>query len=157
MHITSAMRLSWRELLRSREVNSSTSTEVGRALASRQGALIAKSPEFDDVFSTAGLGVCSVGMHLPFDLEDKNSFDRRRSIAIRTREAGALVVVELQHVPWIAELTRREAQVAMAARNSMSAKAIARRFDLSPATVSNHLGSVYKKLSITSRLELTQL
>ncbi len=61
--------------------------------------------------------------------------------------------VALEHLP----LTRREREVALLAARGLSSADIAERLTLSVRTVDNHLGSVYRKLDIGGRDELSDL
>ncbi len=54
-----------------------------------------------------------------------------------------------------ASLTGREAQIATLVAARMSNKAIARKLDISPRTVTTHLSNIYRKLEIGSRNDLT--
>lgn len=60
-------------------------------------------------------------------------------------------------LPWLAELDKRETQIALVARNGLSAKEIARQFALSPTTISDHLTRVYRRLAIYSCREFAML
>ncbi len=54
------------------------------------------------------------------------------------------------------QLSRREREVAQAYAKGQSYKEIARGLGLSPATVRTHLRTVYRKLGVTSKIELSQ-
>lgn len=54
------------------------------------------------------------------------------------------------------DLTKREREVAEAYAAGHSYKEIARRIELSPLTVRTHLRTVYRKLGVTSKIELSQ-
>lgn len=82
----------------------------------------------------------------------------RRATALERRIAamgigGAWL---LRDLPPSAPLTRREQQVAQQAAAGRSNRAIATSLGVSPRTVENHLASVYSKLGITGRHELTR-
>lgn len=55
------------------------------------------------------------------------------------------------------ELSQREQEVASAYVGGQSYKEIARTLDIAPATVRTHLRTVFRKLDVTSRTELTQV
>ena len=57
--------------------------------------------------------------------------------------------------PGTEALSAREQEVAEAYRDGQSYKEIARSLEISPATVRTHLRTVYRKLGITSKLELS--
>jgi DNA-binding CsgD family transcriptional regulator len=52
------------------------------------------------------------------------------------------------------ELTGREVEVAALVADRLSNKAIAKRLDISPRTVTTHLSNIYRKLDLRSRSEL---
>lgn len=54
-------------------------------------------------------------------------------------------------------ISERESEVASAYASGQSYKEIARALNLSPATVRTHLRAVYRKLNVTSKIELTQV
>lgn len=51
-------------------------------------------------------------------------------------------------------LTRREAQVVDLIAQGLTARQVARRLDLSPLTVNDHLGAIYRKTDVSGRDEL---
>ncbi len=52
------------------------------------------------------------------------------------------------------ELTGREMQIARAYADGGSYRAVAEVFGISPATVRTHIGTVYRKLGVGSKIEL---
>lgn len=56
--------------------------------------------------------------------------------------------------PGTGALTAREREVAAAVRAGLSNKAIARQLDVSMKTVEFHLGNIYRKLGVTSKVQL---
>jgi len=78
-------------------------------------------------------------------------------------EAGGDTVISIQAataeelLPAVAAwygITPRERQVVRHALEGLAAKSIARRLELSPHTVNDHLGAVYRKLGVSGREEL---
>jgi TolB-like protein/DNA-binding CsgD family transcriptional regulator len=57
----------------------------------------------------------------------------------------------------VARLSRREHEIAVAYAEGESHKQIAARLFLAPSTVRTHLGAVYRKLEVSSKLELLRL
>ena len=55
----------------------------------------------------------------------------------------------------LGSLTERERQVAQAASQGLRNRAIAREFGISEDTVKKHLASIYGKLAIENRVQLT--
>lgn len=77
------------------------------------------------------------------------------------RRTGRFVFAGCEHVyvsfatsTAIAALTATEAEVARMAASGASTSAIARTRRVSERTVANQLASIYRKLGLTSRLEL---
>ena len=58
---------------------------------------------------------------------------------------------------WASGLTEREIEIARAVANGASNKEIASQFDITERTVKAHLGSVFEKLKLRDRLQLTLL
>jgi len=79
----------------------------------------------------------------------------RRSTALAAHCEGA-VTPGLIHADTVVPLTRREREIARLAAEGLSSKDIADRVHLSVRTVDNHLQSVYSKLGVTSRADLSK-
>lgn len=58
---------------------------------------------------------------------------------------------------WASGLTEREVEIARAVATGASNKEIAARFDITERTVKAHLGSIFDKLKLRDRLQLTLL
>lgn len=76
--------------------------------------------------------------------------------------AGVARVAAQKYAPpepsaWASGLTEREAEVARAVASGASNKEIANRLDITERTVKAHLGSVFDKLKLRDRLQLTLL
>jgi DNA-binding NarL/FixJ family response regulator len=55
-----------------------------------------------------------------------------------------------------AQLTTRETEVASLACDGFTDKQIAQRLCISPSTVNNHLKNIFKKMEVTSRVQLAR-
>jgi DNA-binding CsgD family transcriptional regulator len=75
---------------------------------------------------------------------------RRELLAAGGTARGRAVTV-------MVELTAQEAQIARLAADGLSNPEIATRLFLSPRTVQYHLGKVFAKLDITSRIQLSHV
>jgi len=76
--------------------------------------------------------------------------------------AGVARVAAKKYTPpevsvWASGLTEREIEVARAAASGASNKEIAIRLDITDRTVKAHLGSVFDKLKLRDRLQLSLL
>lgn len=76
--------------------------------------------------------------------------------------AGVARVAEKKFTPpalssWASGLTEREVEVARAVASGASNKEIASRLDITERTVKAHLGSIFDKLKLRDRLQLTLL
>lgn len=56
---------------------------------------------------------------------------------------------------WASHLTEREVEIARTVATGASNKEIAARFDITERTVKAHLGSIFEKLKVRDRLQLT--
>ncbi len=54
------------------------------------------------------------------------------------------------------ELSAREMQIAEAYAEGSSYKELARTFGISPGTVRTHLGTIFRKLGVTTKIELAR-
>jgi DNA-binding CsgD family transcriptional regulator len=106
----------------------------------------------------------------------RGAFGRRADVEMKTggsatlhahsmpmRDGGLVTVLELQpehpsvRADALARLSPREAQVATSVVEGLSDREIAEHLVLSPHTVSQHVGSIYRKLGVGSRVELTRV
>lgn len=71
---------------------------------------------------------------------------RDRALAFPARDGAA---------PPVEELTRREREIAELAEQGLSNREIAARLAISQATVARHIANIFRKLSISSRRQLT--
>jgi DNA-binding CsgD family transcriptional regulator len=91
----------------------------------------------------------------------RTSFERLGAAPWSDRARRELVAggspVEPAKPPWSALMTPQELQVARTVAEGVTNKEAAAALFLSPKTVEFHLGSVYRKLGIRSRTQLTRL
>tara|TARA_R110002167_G_scaffold163058_5_gene359777 strand:+ start:720 stop:1649 length:930 start_codon:yes stop_codon:yes gene_type:complete len=76
---------------------------------------------------------------------------------IQSEQLGDLFRLSIREQSPIDKLTLREQQVVEGVTQGLSFKQIAKKLDLSPSTVSNHLYRIYQKLNINNRSELADL
>lgn len=81
----------------------------------------------------------------------------RRGEAISARPFTDCIVLTVKGVPLAERLTRREYEVVQLFGAGKRYQEIARRCGLAPTTVRNVLQKAYRKLSVNSKFELTQL
>jgi DNA-binding CsgD family transcriptional regulator len=83
---------------------------------------------------------------------------RRRAAVLRERASGILrifgVAPEREPSASLAQLTRREEEVADLVARGLSNAAVARQLSLSPATVASHMSHILDKLGFSSRVEI---
>lgn len=92
-------------------------------------------------------------LHLAVDMMTDMGIDAFRDRAVRELRATGEKVHNRRVEP-PGDLTPQEAQVARFARDGLSNPEIGARLFLSPRTIEWHLGHVFAKLGITSRMEL---
>jgi len=127
-------------------------------LRSDAAALVALAAEFTELGLTArALATAGRARATAAATGDRHAVRDASSLARRMRSsdnARELAIDALDGTRGTAGLSRRESQVAALAGASLSDREIAARLVLSVRTVESHLASVYRKLGITSRLEL---
>ena len=78
-------------------------------------------------------------------------------IILHSEHLGDLFRLSVRESSAIDKLTLREQQVVEGVTQGLSFKQIAKKLELSPSTVSNHLYRIYIKLNISNRSELADL
>jgi len=94
---------------------------------------------------------------LPFPLSLDKEARAIGTLHIESIPLGDLFRVSIRPSSPIDQLTKREKEVVQGVTKGLSFKQIAKKLDLSPSTVSNHLYRVYQKLNINNRSELADL
>ena len=91
----------------------------------------------------------------PFDTEQNELLVD--DVLIHSEKLGDLYRLSLRECSPIDRLTAREQQVVEGVTQGLSFKQIAKRLELSPSTISNHLYRIYQKLNINNRSELADM
>ena len=89
-------------------------------------------------------------------LDSKKPFVGRR-IAASLQPVNDLWLVSLRHRTPLDGLTPREVDIARRYGLGLSYQDIAEELHISPATVRNHLASIYSKLHVSNKIELSKL
>ena len=79
---------------------------------------------------------------------------RYKPVHFRHEKIGEMSLVFAHRRKLTRQLSKREDQVALMFASGKSYKEIAAELELSPATVRNHIGSIYAKLNVSTKLEL---
>ena len=127
-------------------------------LRSDAATLVALAAELTDLGLTArARSTASRARAAAAATGDRHAVRDASSLTRRMRSddvAGGLAIVGPDGAAHRAGLSRRESEVATLAGTGLTDREIAARLVLSVRTVESHLASVYRKLGITSRLEL---
>ena len=91
----------------------------------------------------------------PFDIRQEEVIVN--NVIIQSEQLGDLFRLSIREQSPIDKLTSREQQVVEGVTQGLSFKQIAKKLDLSPSTVSNHLYRIYQKLNINNRSQLADL
>lgn len=91
----------------------------------------------------------------PFDINQAEVVEGNN--IIHSEKLGDLFRISIRERSPIDKLTLREQQVVDGVTQGLSFKQIAKKLELSPSTVSNHLYRIYQKLNINNRSELADL
>lgn len=123
------------------------------AICDRQGIYHEAEPQFMDLMEHCFAGQDST--RCPFDLHQNEQ--RVADLIVRCQQLGDLYRVSIRECSPLDRLTSREQEVVEGVTQGLSFKQIARKLELSPSTVSNHLYRIYQKLNINNRSELADL
>ena len=93
--------------------------------------------------------------HYPFNVNQTETVIK--NIILYSEKLGDLFRLSVREYSAIDRLTFREQQVVEGVTQGLSFKQVAKKLDLSPSTVSNHLYRIYQKLNISNRAELADL
>tara|TARA_R110001599_G_scaffold120586_1_gene291678 strand:+ start:3481 stop:4416 length:936 start_codon:yes stop_codon:yes gene_type:complete len=91
----------------------------------------------------------------PFDIRQEEVIVN--NVIIQSEQLGDLFRLSIREQSPIDKLTSREQQVVEGVTQGLSFKQIAKKLELSPSTVSNHLYRIYQKLNINNRSQLADL
>jgi DNA-binding CsgD family transcriptional regulator len=93
--------------------------------------------------------------HYPFNVNQTETVIK--NIILYSEKLGDLFRLSVRGYSAIDRLTFREQQVVEGVTHGLSFKQVAKKLELSPSTVSNHLYRIYQKLNISNRAELADL
>tara|TARA_R110001592_G_scaffold323435_1_gene602669 strand:- start:3915 stop:4844 length:930 start_codon:yes stop_codon:yes gene_type:complete len=93
--------------------------------------------------------------HYPFALQQRQTVID--DVIIKSEPLGDLYRLSIRERLPLDSLTLRERQVVEGVTQGLSFKMIAKKLELSPSTVSNHLYRIYQKLNINNRSELADI
>ena len=134
-------------------LKSDQNDHASHAICDRQGVYHEAEPQFMDLieqnFADQNL------TRFPFDLDQQEQ--RVADLIVRSEQLGDLYRVSIRECSTLDRLTSREQEVVAGVTQGLSFKQIARKLELSPSTVSNHLYRIYQKLNISNRSELADL
>lgn len=123
------------------------------AICDRQGIYHEAEPQFMDLLENNAISRDI--RHFPFDLNQSEQCIA--DLIVRCTQLGDLYRVSIRECSPLDRLTSREQEVVDGVTQGLSFKQIARKLELSPSTVSNHLYRIYQKLNINNRSELADL
>lgn len=82
---------------------------------------------------------------------------KEKKIVFSRMDLNDMILIQANLIGSMALLTEREEQVAEFFAGGLTYKGIARELSLSPFTVRRHIESIYKKLEVSSKVELFQM
>lgn len=144
-------------LLLARSKPSSPHSHCPTAVVDEGGRLYEAQSAFIDCVARAYPGWR--GQRLPFDPPREPGLHRpsHGPLNIYCEFWADLVLLRVWEKDALDVLTDREKEIACKIAEGWSYKLVARHFDISPSTVSNHATSLYHKLAINNRAELVAL
>ncbi len=96
------------------------------------------------------------GPRLPFAVQDGSCY-LGEQFRIRACPCSEGLLLKMEPLPLLELLTPKQREVAALLVEGWSYKAIARRLDISPSTVTNHSNAIYQRLGVSSKSGLIQL
>jgi len=129
------------------------------AICDKHGVFYEAQPEFIRLLNTYVNE--PVDRRLPFSLED-NKEDTvvvvaEGKLCFRHEKLGDLFCISLWEQSPIDLLSDREKEVVYVIVHGLSFKEAAKKLNVAPSTVSNHLYKIYRKLNVSTRTELAKL
>lgn len=97
------------------------------------------------------------GHRLPFPMPAPGSDTPLNGLIASAVSLGKLFVVYVRPMNPLDTLTEREKEIVQWITRGLSFKEVAKKLDVAPSTVSNHLYRIYKKLGVSSRTELAKV
>lgn len=129
------------------------------AICDKHGVFYEAQPEFIRLLNTYMNE--QVDRRLPFSLEQSEeetvTVVAEGKLCFRYERLGDLFCISLWEQSPIDLLSDREKEVMHAIVHGLSFKEAAKKLNVAPSTVSNHLYKIYRKLNVSSRTELAKL
>lgn len=157
-HLAAAMRINHTmQLLR---LGKEVLTETRRAICDAYGIIHRADPGFDDAIALLWPGWS--GQRLPEPMaQHLQSHPQSPFLSsthrIEINPVAGLFVLEIRPRSLVDRLGSRELETIQHFANGASYKEVARRMNISPATVRHHLRSAYKKLGVHDKAQMSRL
>jgi len=127
------------------------------AIIDHHGAIHARGPNFDAMLREEWPQWA--GRALPEELSALvgrgGAVDTGKRVVVRIKPEHSMSFVHAEKVSAGARLTSRETTIAYYLRQGKGYKEIAQTLAISPSTVTNHVNSIYKKLNVRNKTELS--
>ncbi len=137
------------------ECKQTTQTNAAAAICDQHGFYYEVQERFLDLIDAAFPGY--QGQCLPFAMPTAGNDQVNKHWVASATPMGKLFVVYLRPVNPLDMLTEREKEIVLWITRGLSFKEVAKKLEVAPSTVSNHLYRIYRKLGVTSRTELARI
>ena len=131
-----------------------------RAVCDKRGILYDASNNFDDLMLSEWPSWR--GPQLPGVLQERLGEPGKRefigqNIAVRIMPVNDLFLLGVRKKSRVDQLSRREQEVAHSFSSGMDYREIAEQLKISPVTVRNHIQTIYAKLGVKNKVEMTRI